>query len=355
MADVKTARGEGLGLLAGLRWRGWAGRLLAALSLWFIAALGAQAHEVRPALLQITERPDGAYQVLWKQPLVGDMGLHLVPHLSGGGLERAPDAESSTPGFLLRTWRLPTSPALDGQTVAIEGLSDSVTDVLLRVDAGGRTINAVIHPSAPTYAIRLAGPAGTALPAYLTLGVEHILTGADHLAFVLGLLLLIGPSWRVVKAVTAFTVAHSITLALAALGYVRFPSAVIEALVALSIVFVASEIIPRPGRPETLTHRQPWVIAFTFGLLHGLAFAGALSDIGLPPKAEPLALFLFNVGVEIGQIAFIAVAILAILGLRWLRPRLGLDNPAVARGLPAYAIGGLAAYWLIDRLVIAFA
>jgi hypothetical protein len=168
-------------------------------------------------------------------------------------------------------------------------------------------------------------------------------------------LLLIGPSWRVVKAITAFTVAHSITLALAALGYIHFPSAVIEALVALSIVFVASELIPRPGRPETLTHRHPWLIAFIFGLLHGLAFAGALSQIGLPPKAEPMALFLFNLGVEIGQVAFIGAAILVMLGLRWLRPRLRLDRPAIARTLPAYAIGGLAAYWLIDRLVIAFA
>jgi hypothetical protein len=159
----------------------------------------------------------------------------------------------------------------------------------------------------------------------------------------------------VVKAITAFTVAHSITLALAALGYVHFPSAVIEALVALSIVFVASELIPRPGRAETLTHRHPWLIAFVFGLLHGLAFAGALSQIGLPPKAEPLALLLFNLGVEIGQIAFIAVAILVILALRWLRPRLRLDRPVLAHTLPAYAIGGLAAYWLIDRLVIVFA
>jgi len=329
-------------------------RLLAAIFLCLFAALPAAAHEVRPALLQITQQPDGAWQVLWKQPIVGDMGLHLVPHLSGGGLDRAADAESSTPGFLLRTWRLPKTAAVDGQTISIEGLDQSVTDVLLRIDADGKAINAVIHPADPTYPIHLAGPKGTALPAYLTLGIEHILTGADHLAFVLGLLLLIGPSWRVVKAVTAFTVAHSITLALAALGYVHFPSAVIEALVALSIVFVAGELLPRPGRPETLTHRHPWLIAFTFGLLHGLAFAGALSNIGLPPRAEPLALFLFNVGVEIGQIAFIAAAVLVIFALRWLRPRLKLDTPAVARALPAYAIGCLAAYWLIDRLVIAF-
>ncbi len=328
--------------------------LLVMLVAWLATSSPAAAHEVRPALLQISETSPGYYTVLWKQPLVGEIGLRLVPHLSGGGLERAADTETPAPGFLTRTWRIAEPPALDGQTIAIEGLSESVTDVLVRIDAGGKSLNAVIHPAQPTYAIRLARPGGAALPAYLTLGVEHILTGADHLAFVLGLLLLIGPSWRVVKAVTAFTVAHSITLALAALGYVHFPSAVIEALVALSIVFVASELIPRPGRPETLTRRHPWLIAFVFGLLHGLAFAGALSQIGLPPRAEPMALFLFNLGVEIGQVGFIGLAVLVVLVLRWLRPRLGLERPTFARLAPAYAIGGLAAYWLIDRLAVVF-
>ncbi|HET9160774.1 MAG TPA: HupE/UreJ family protein [Caulobacteraceae bacterium] len=330
-------------------------RLAIGLALWCVLALTAQAHEVRPALLQVSQASDGGYDVLWKQPLVGDMGLHLVPHLSGGGLEAAPVAESSTPGFLLRRWHLAKTPPLDGQTISIEGLAQSVTDVLVRIDADGRQVNAVVHPAEPTFVIHLAGPKGPRVPAYLKLGVEHILTGADHLAFVLGLILLIGPRWRVVKAVTAFTVAHSITLALAALGYVHFPSAVIEALVALSIVFVACELIPRPGRPESLTHRHPWLIAFVFGLLHGLAFAGALAEIGLPPNAEPLALFLFNVGVEIGQLMFIAVAITLILALRWLRPKLGLDRPWLASALPAYAVGGMAAYWLIDRLATAFA
>ena len=183
--------------------------------------------------------------------------------------------------------------------------------------------------------------------------MEHILTGFDHLLFVLGLLLLIGPSWRVVKAITAFTVAHSITLALAALGYVRFPSALIEALVALSIVFVASELVPVAGRKDTLTRRHPWIIAFSFGLLHGLAFAGALSEIGLPPKATPLALFLFNVGVELGQLMFIAAAIGLIRLLALAEGRFGWRRVAWAHAAPAYAIGGLASYWLIERTLAA--
>jgi hypothetical protein len=322
---------------------------------WFVLVLPANAHEVRPALLQITEARSGDYEVLWKQPLVGEMGLHLIPHLSGGALDRPPDQTASAPGFLVRTWRVQGGPLLDGQTIEIEGLSQTVTDVLVRVStADGRTVNAVLHPSDPTLKLQLSGAKGTAVPAYLRLGIEHILTGIDHLAFVLGLLLLIGPNWRVIKAITAFTIAHSITLALAALGYIDFPTAVIEALVALSILFVATELMPRPGRPETLTRRHPWLIALVFGLLHGLAFAGALAQIGLPARAAPMALLLFNLGVEIGQIAFIATAIAAILALRWLRARITFDTAGLARLGPAYLIGGFSAYWLIDRLLIAF-
>jgi hydrogenase/urease accessory protein HupE len=182
------------------------------------------------------------------------------------------------------------------------------------------------------------------------MGVEHILTGFDHLAFVLGLLLLIGLNLGVVKAVTAFTLAHSVTLACAALGWVQVDPAMIEVLVALSIVFVALELLPRGEHPPSLTRRRPWLVALVFGLLHGFAFAGALAQIGLPSNAAPLALFLFNLGVEIGQLIFIAVASVVILGLRRVRARLPFDTTIVARLAPAYTIGGLSAYWLIDRL-----
>ena len=198
--------------------------------------------------------------------------------------------------------------------------------------------------------LALAGPRGLAVPAYLALGVQHILTGVDHLMFVLGLLLLIGPTWQLVKTVSAFTVAHSLTLALAALGFLHFPSAVIEALVALSIVFVACELVRPADAPPTLTRRRPWLIAFIFGLLHGLAFAGALAEVGLPGGAAPQALFLFNVGVEIGQLLFIGAALAAIAGLRALGRALKFDAPAFARVAPAYVIGGSAAAWLIERV-----
>ena len=325
--------------------------VLLALLLAIVAPRSAWAHEVRPALIQISETAAGRYDVTWKQPVVGDMAIHLVPHLSSGVLDREPASETGTDGFLVRTWHVRGGPPLDGQTVTIEGLQLTVTDVLLRVTtADGKTFNDVIRPADPSRKLALAAPKGLRVPAYLRLGVEHILSGADHLMFVLGLLLLVGPGWRLVKAISAFTVAHSLTLALAALGFVHFPTAIIEALVALSIVFVACELVPVAGRPETLTHRHPWVIAFTFGLLHGLAFAGALAQVGLPQGAAPQALFLFNVGVEIGQLLFIGAALAVIMLVRVTRRRLPVDSTAFARVAPAYIIGCSAAFWLIERI-----
>lgn len=330
-------------------------RILVAILLWLSVASAAAAHEVRPALLQIVERGPHAYNVTWKQPAMGEMVIHLTPHLSGGALDRPPATESLEPGFVQRTWRVTGGAPLEGQTLSIEGLPETVTDVLVRVTtADGRQSDAVLKPDHAAMTLALAKPAGLAVPAYLTLGVEHILTGFDHLLFVLGLLILVGPGWRLVKTITAFTLAHSLTLALAALGYIRFPSAVIEALVALSIVFVASELAPG-RRTDTLTRRWPWLIAFSFGLLHGMAFAGALAEIGLPADAAPQALFLFNVGVELGQLAFIG----AVLALLWIVRRTPagpwLANPRLAAWAPAYAIGGLASFWLIERIATAVA
>lgn len=312
-------------------------------------------HEIRPASLQITEHGPGRYDVVWKQPTVGDLAIHLVPHLSSGALDKPPTSQFAEPGMLVKRWQVASGGALDGQTVVIEGLSMSVTDVLVRVTTpSGLEINEVIRPANPSLILKLSAPTGISVPAYLKLGVEHILTGFDHLLFVLGLLLIVGPNWRIVKAVSAFTVAHSLTLALAALGFIHFPSALIESLVALSIVFVAYELVPRPGAQDTLTRRHPWAIAFIFGLLHGLAFAGALADIGLPPKAAPQALFLFNVGVEIGQLTFIAVAVSVMLGLRKIRHLLPKGFEAWSRYAPGYAIGALAAMWFIERTLTVY-
>lgn len=185
---------------------------------------------------------------------------------------------------------------------------------------------------------------------YTVLGIEHILMGVDHLLFVLALLLLVDSRRRLLVTITAFTVAHSITLALASLGVLSVPGPPVEASIALSIVFVASEIIhARQGRPG-LTQRYPWVVAFTFGLLHGLGFAGALAEVGLPPLSVPTALLFFNVGVEIGQLLFIA----AVLAFIWLSRqavrRLGLPSVNGLWRVVPYAIGGVASYWLFERI-----
>jgi hydrogenase/urease accessory protein HupE len=328
--------------------------LAAVLLIWLVAAPAA-GHEVRPALLQISETGPGRYEVLWKQPASGQMAIRLVPHLSGGALERKPDAERLAPGFLIKIWRVEGGAPLDGQVIRIEGLSQSMTDTLVRVTrTDGGSINGVLRPAAPFGPLRLSCRVGAAVPAYLALGVEHILTGLDHLAFILALLLLIGPNWKIVRAVTAFTAGHSLTLVLAGLGWITAPAALIEALVALSIVFLASELVPRPKRPLTLTRRYPWLIALLFGLLHGLAFAAALAQIGLPAKAAPQALLMFNLGVEIGQMLFIAAALALMSAVGWLQDRLGLQTGRLVRLAPAYLIGGFSAYWFLERLAAAY-
>ena len=328
--------------------------LFVALGLLVSLAVPAVAHEVRPDLVQIPQTAPGEYDVIWKRPVVGDMALRLIPHLSGGALEKPSAVEQIAPGYVTRVWRVRAGVPLDGQTLKVEGLEHSVTDVLVRVSAyDGRSLDLVMRPSNPSVRLQLSPANGIAVPGYLKLGVEHILTGFDHLLFVLGLLLLIGPNRRLIKAVTAFTVAHSMTLALAALGYLRFPSAAIEALVALSILFVAVELATSGRAQPTLAQRRPWLIAFVFGLLHGMAFAGVLADIGLPPGAAPQALLLFNVGVEVGQLLFIAAVLAAMMGWKTLSSRSPWSPPTWVARVPAYAIGGLSAYWLIERTLAA--
>lgn len=185
---------------------------------------------------------------------------------------------------------------------------------------------------------------------YTILGIEHILLGVDHLLFVLALLLIVRGPWMLVKTITAFTVAHSITLALATLGFIDVPSAPVEAAIALSIVFLCVEIVHARQRRAGLTALYPWVVAFAFGLLHGLGFAGALADIGLPQSEIPIALLFFNIGVEVGQLIFVAVVLGILWGIRQLQP----DSWRWSSVLPAYIIGTIAMYWLFERVAVIF-
>ena len=208
----------------------------------------------------------------------------------------------------------------------------------------------IAHPSQPWFELAGAPSKLHVAGAYLRLGIEHIWSGVDHLLFILALMILVKGTRRLIATVTAFTVAHSITLAGATLGFVRVPQQPVEACIALSIVFVASEIVhARQGR-QGWTERWPWIVAFTFGLLHGFGFAGALNAVGLPQTAIPVALLFFNVGVEIGQLLFIA-AILSIMALgRWLIRRTAIPQPAWAWRVAPYSIGGVAAFWMIQRI-----
>jgi len=320
---------------------------------WFTAcavflATPLQAHEVRPALLSVTQQPDGALDVVWKQPLTAGLVLRLTPSISGGLIDRPPDARDVDVSFVTERWRVAPSDAGDivGRTIAVAGLDRTITDALIEVRTReGRRISHVATAGAP--ALNLAKPpSGLAAPAYLRLGVEHILSGPDHLLFVLGLLLLVGANGRLLLTVSAFTVAHSLTLAAVALGLIAVRPALIEVLVALSILFLAVELAQaRRGRPG-LTGRRPWLIAFGFGLLHGAAFAGALSAVGLPRGAILPSLLLFNLGVEIGQVLFIGAALAA----AWLARRLvGAWSALPARAAP-HVIGTAAAFWMFDRL-----
>jgi hydrogenase/urease accessory protein HupE len=323
--------------------------LFAAALLLLGGAASLRAHEIRPAYLQITENADHRFDVLWKQPSAGTQLLRLVPQASNGLLDAKPTEESVANSFVVRRWQnlAATRDSFDGATIRIDGLEYTITDALISISfANGQDIQEILRPRSPALVVHLTGTGKVPVPAYLLLGVEHILTGFDHLSFVLGLLLLVRSRLTLIKTITAFTVAHSLTLAAAALGFVHVNPSVIEALVAFSIVFVALELVRSYRGQYGLTVRMPWLIAFTFGLLHGFAFAGSLAQIGLPEHNIPLSLLLFNVGVELGQLLFVG-AVLSVIALLNRLPR---RLPNWTTWIPPYAIGGLASFWVIQRL-----
>jgi hydrogenase/urease accessory protein HupE len=322
--------------------------VVVALLLAFAGLSGvASAHEVRPAYLELRESSSGELDVLWKTPMVGDMRLALAPVLSGESEELTPMATRHTGNAAVQSWRLRLAEPLRGRTLHIDGLAATMTDALVRIEfADGSNWVARLTPQSPELKIPEEQRSGAVAAIYFGLGVEHILLGIDHLLFVLALLLVTRGTKRLVLTITAFTVAHSITLALATVGVVQMPASPVEAVIALSIVFVAAEVIHAQRGIEGLTARAPWIVAFTFGLLHGFGFAGALAEIGLPQGQIPLALFFFNVGVEAGQLLFVA-AVLAVMAL-WRRAR--VTPPDWAGLVPPYAIGSIAMFWVIERI-----
>lgn len=324
-------------------------------SLTILAVCGActpaaSAHEVRPAYLELRETAPDTYDVLWKVPARGGeerLGIYVRLPADTQPIEERRGV--AVGGAYLERWRVRRPGGLAGQTISVDGLAATGTDVLARLEqADGSTQTARLLPSSPWFVVEAAARWWTVAAAYLRLGVEHILGGVDHLLFVLALLLLVKGWKRLIGTITAFTVAHSITLAAATLAFVHIPAPPVEACIALSILLLACEIVRVQRGQESLTARSPWVVAFAFGLLHGLGFASALIEVGLPPSAVPLALLAFNIGVELGQLAFIAAVLGAMTLARQVRSFSLARRPAMA--LATVGIGGLASFWFLERL-----
>jgi hydrogenase/urease accessory protein HupE len=301
-----------------------------------------------PAYFGLVETEPGRFDAQWKVSISGGLVDVLEPQIPEGcgvdGVVRTYVIEDAR----VQHAELVCTAPLAGRVFTVNGLELTATDVLLRVDnLDGSSFTHRLVPEAPNVVIPERAGAIDVAATYLVLGVEHILLGIDHLLFVLALVLLVRGIGRLVATITAFTVAHSITLAAATLGFVNMPSAPIEATIALSILFVATELArgSTVNATPTLTQQFPWLVAFTFGLLHGFGFAGALSEVGLPVHAIPLALLFFNVGVELGQLAFIAV----VLTGAWVLRRIALEPPGWAPRLAAYVIGSVAAFWVFER------
>ncbi|ALA18033.1 MULTISPECIES: HupE/UreJ family protein [unclassified Chelatococcus] len=334
-------------MTAALSGRSTAARLLAAL---VVAILGwvvpAAAHEVRPAYLQIDQTDDSHYTVLWKTPLLSGMPLPVVLRLPDDVKHVVEPLERPLPGSILQKRVISAPAGLAGRQIAFVGLQATITDVLVRVTwLDGRQASAIVRPSQPWYLVPAEQSFWSIAWDYTALGINHILYGLDHLLFVASLMLIVR-DWRVlVKTITAFTIAHSVTLALATFGLVTLPPPPVEAMIALSILLVAAEAVRMERGKVSLTITWPWVVAFGFGLLHGFGFAGAMVDLGLPQRDVPLALLFFNVGVEIGQLMFIA-AILAVA----CSARLIFTSGRSMRIAAAYGIGAIAAFWVVERL-----
>ena len=312
----------------------------------------AQADIFRPAYLQLQEAGSDEtgnprYDVMWKVPAQGDLRLAVQVRFPADTKSLTQPRGMFDGNAYVERWQIAREGGLDGQTVEIEGIASGVTDVIVRIERGdGTTQVEHLLPQRPRFTVTAPAGKGEIAGSYFVLGVEHILGGIDHLLFVLALLLIVRGARRILVTITAFTAAHSITLAAATLGWVKVPGPPVEAMIALSIVFVAAEIVRGLYGTPGLTARAPWLVAFTFGLLHGLGFAGALAEVGLPQKAIPIALLMFNAGVEAGQLIFVAFALTA----RALLARVPVQSPPWMYRIPPYAIGAVAMFWVIERV-----
>ena len=306
------------------------------------------ADEFRPALLEIAESEPGWYAVLWKVPLQNGRALDMAPTFPEHMKRMGPVSARVVQGSNIEqsTWTS-ESGSLVGETIEIAGLSALPIDVIVQIDmVDGSEHSAILRPASPTYVVPERATKWTVAGSYWKIGTIHILEGYDHLLFVLALLLIIPNLWMLFKTITAFTLAHSVSLALATLGVLNMPGAPTEAVISLSILFLAVEIVHSRQGGVTFTEQYPWVVALAFGLVHGLGFAGALAEVGLPEREIPLALLMFNVGVETGQILFVCGVLVVISLIK----RVPVGWPAGSWRLMPYTIGCTAAFWTVQRV-----
>jgi hydrogenase/urease accessory protein HupE len=310
----------------------------------------AAAHELRPGYLEIHQESADRYAVRFKVPARGDMRLSLRVRLPAGCTNLEPPRSERAGDGMIDHLHVSCPGGLDGREIAIDGLASTYTDVIVRAARSDGTVqSARLTPDQPSFALVASPTWLETAKTYFLLGVEHILGGIDHLMFVLALLLLIHNRWMLLKTITAFTIAHSITLAAAALNWMQVPPAPIEATIALSICFAAAEVVRLEQGKFDLANQAPWLMAFAFGLLHGFGFGGALKQIGLPQSDVPVALLTFNLGVEAGQLMFVG----AVLSLAAVVERLLALRLPWLRDVTAYAIGSVAAVWVIQRTAVA--
>jgi len=319
--------------------------LCGALALW---PTNARADELRPAYIEMSEQAPGQWSLLWKASAnsrLGQTGEIIIP--DNCKIEGEQQREYASSNILTRL-ALRCDGSVQGNSIGLKGLELSTTDALVRIapiDSAMQTLR--LTPDQPTATLAKPSVISNVAATYTILGVEHILLGFDHLFFVLALVLLLKGGWLVAKTVTAFTIAHSLTLVGSTLGLLSLPPQPVEAVIALSIIFLAIEVVKAKPDEIRLSERFPWIVAFLFGLLHGFGFAGALAEIGLPEGDVPLALLTFNLGVEIGQLVIVAVALAALHVIRkfqglWLQP---------TKTAMAYGIGIISTYWFIERVV----
>jgi len=329
----------------------------AALACVLLAAVGpaarpAAAHPLAPSLLELRQAEDGRFAVRWKTSAYRPTGARIAPLLPEWCTRVGEETVHDGPASVERRFVLDCGErGLRDATLGVSDLATSRTLALLRLELNdGRLIRTLLDGARPTMIVPESQGQLEVARDYLELGIEHLLTGIDHLLFVLCLCLLVRERRALLWTITAFTVGHSVTLTIATLGLVSFPQSIAETAIALSIVLLAAELLREnpageASPPASWMRRRPWSMAFAFGLLHGLGFAGALTEVGLPPSEIPLALLAFNIGIELGQLAFVvAVLLLA----RLARPLLA-KLPARSIRVPAYAIGSLAAFWFWTR------